>query len=85
MNPIRFAAGVEDAGDEPLLVEFTVVECIGAGAENSRAPAVKVGMKSEFRSLVGVALLVRAGFGSWSVVRPASHEAGYQRRVVVLC
>ena len=48
MNPIRFAAGVEDAGDEPLLVEFTVVECIGAGAKNAPTPAVGTGMDREW-------------------------------------
>ena len=38
MNPVGVAAGVEYAGDQPILVEFAIVEHIGGGAKNAYAP-----------------------------------------------
>ena len=61
MNPVGVAAGGEEAGDEPLLVEFTVEECIGAGAKNASAPTVRAEVRGEFLGMVVVALLERAG------------------------
>ena len=35
LNPIGVAAGVKSVGDEPMLVEFTKLERVGAGIKKS--------------------------------------------------
>jgi hypothetical protein len=47
VNPIRGAAGGKDPGDEPLLVEFAIVERLGAGAKNVPAPTVRAGVEGK--------------------------------------
>ena len=47
LNPVGVAAGVEDAGEEPILVEFAIVEHIGDGAKNAHAPTVRAGAEGK--------------------------------------
>jgi hypothetical protein len=47
MNPVRVAAGVEEAGEEPIFVELAIVERLGAGAKNAPAPTVRAGMEGK--------------------------------------
>jgi hypothetical protein len=47
MNPVRVAAGGEEAGEEPIFVELAIVERLGAGAKNAPAPTVRAGMEGK--------------------------------------
>jgi hypothetical protein len=80
LNPIGVAAGVKNVGDEPMLVEFTKPkrnESASVPDKKTYAPTVRVGAKNEFRSLVRVALLVRAGMRAigWRSLPPLTRRA----------